>query len=264
MERGNQGTGGELTTGVGENLSRAEIKQRERDWKSNNKTIDSRGGREGQFNHGMFQVITDSNNYLQLLCTFSFHTAQLLCDYMNNSIWFEYMNWSRERRRREAKENRGKARREKVNGWCFREDQWLWSTSLLSRLISHWPPLSWVIRKFSNKSHPTNRTERVRSTCQIEYVVGLLKLKYMIHVGKVMLFVITTLFFLFPTSNWLRCLQCHIPPPVGVHCINVLAKNPNQLTADKSKADLLQNTQSCFEVLSNKLQVSSRTTEFLK
>lgn len=36
---------------------------------------DRQSGREGRFNcNGMFQVITDSNNYLKLLCTFSFQT----------------------------------------------------------------------------------------------------------------------------------------------------------------------------------------------
>lgn len=72
MERGKLGRGGELTTGEGE---MEDIKQRERENEREIMRNDSHGGRGGGFNYGMFHLITNSNNYLQLLCTFSFHAC---------------------------------------------------------------------------------------------------------------------------------------------------------------------------------------------
>lgn len=82
-ERGNLGRGGELTTGEGDDLSGAEKrveinqseeKEKEREGGITWGTTARVAQREGSLNYGMFQVITDSNNYLQLLCTFSFQT----------------------------------------------------------------------------------------------------------------------------------------------------------------------------------------------
>lgn len=71
---------------------------------------------------------------------------QLLCDYVNNSICFEYMNCGGERRRgrREAKENSPKLRREKteMNEVFFFFYQGLYFYFLLlSRLILTDPSL---------------------------------------------------------------------------------------------------------------------------
>lgn len=117
----------------------------ERDRKRNNMRNDSRGGREGRFNYGMFQVISDSNNYLQLLCTFSFHS----CNYyvIMWIIQFALNTWTvaegeegetrRQRKQEKTEERRGGGK--EMDGVLERKKECGPLSSLHSRLIPRWP-----------------------------------------------------------------------------------------------------------------------------
>lgn len=156
MERGKLGRGGELTREKAE--KRVNIKQRERENEREIMRNDSHGGREGGFNYGMFHLITNSNNYLQLLCTFSFHA----CNYyvIMWIIHFGLNTWIVAKNgRSEAKENSRKQRKSKV-----RDRKWMEFSRgrrtvvdfvLSSRLISHWPSVLGDRRSAANPIQQT-------------------------------------------------------------------------------------------------------------
>ena len=96
--------------------------------------------------------------------------GQLLCDYVNNSICFEYMNCGGERRRgrREAKEN---SRTLRGGAWmkvfCFvffkRRTVVLLSSPL--PFNSHWPVVSGWLKRSAAKSHQQTQ-QRGLNTCR--------------------------------------------------------------------------------------------------
>ena len=132
---------------------------------------DSCGGREGRFNYGMFQVITDSNNYLQLLCTFSFHAGNYYV--IMWIIQFALNTWTVAER---EKGEEGKPRKI-VEHWGGGGHEWRFfvlfffkrrTVVLLSSPLpfnSHWPVVTGWLKRSAAKSHQQTQ-QRGLNTCR--------------------------------------------------------------------------------------------------